>query len=490
MRAPTNYQISEREISFHPHSYGDPDGRLFWWNGQLYRAISQEKTPFFRQLFRGGVIQDLMDRGVLVPSELTELSLYGYGMVVRHRSVPFVSYPQEWCAAMLKDAALAYLDLVSELLPRGLTLRDAHPWNLLFEGSKPVYVDVTSIRAPTDDFKYLSYDKFCRYYRYPLMLMSQGQERIARHLLPDYEGILDSHLCLLTRKPVSLISLSSLKNRFATALEQRVPEAYRGQLKSGFRSVLSLFRKESRGQNSRLDYLRRLRSEIESIPLPDSRAERSNRDANSVPLSQDALSLIQQSLHHVITELRPDSLLVIGTKLGECSRSAALAGKKVVSFDKDSTYVTQLYYEARDKNLPLLPLVMDFTDPTPSRGLSSHLCVAAAERLQCDVVVALALVNQVVSERYLRFDQIVDGLAQFAKRWLIIDFIPRNISQENSHECSWYTRDNFFNALRNRFRTVTLLSSHRESYPLLLCEKEKSAPAASHSDFGNSVETR
>lgn len=471
MQAPTKYRISEREITFHPHSYGDPDGRLFWWDGQLYRAISQEKTPFFSQLFEGGVIQDLIDRGLLIRSDPTELSLDGYGMVVRHHSVPFVSYPQEWCAAMLKDAALAYLDLVRELLPRGLTLRDAHPWNLLFEGSKPVYVDVTSIRAPTDDCEYLSYDKFCRYYLYPLILMSQGQERIARHLLPDYEGILHSHLCLLTRKPVSLLSLSSLKSRFATALEQRVPEAYRGQLKSGLRSVLSLFRKESRDQNSRLDYLRRLRSDIESIPLPDSRAERSNRDANSVPLSQDVLALMQQSLHKVITELRPDSILVIGTKLGECSRSAALAGKKVVSFDKDSAYVTQLYYEARDKNLPLLPLVMDFNDPTPSRGLSSHLSLAATERLQCDMVVTLGLVDQLVSQRYLRFEQIVDGLAQFSKRWLLIDFIPRNGCQPKAERYPWYTCDNFMNALRKKFHNISVLTCRPESHRLLFCEK-------------------
>src|SRR5881296_2050967 len=112
--------ISSSELRFHPHSFADPDGRLFWWNGELYRAISHEKTPFFVQLFRNGTIPELAERGFLIRSDRTALTLEGYGMVLRHRSVPFVSYPHEWCAAMFKDAAAAYLDLLEELLKRGL----------------------------------------------------------------------------------------------------------------------------------------------------------------------------------------------------------------------------------------------------------------------------------------------------------------------------------------------------------------------------------
>jgi hypothetical protein len=471
MRTPINYQIPEREISFHPHSYGDPDGRLFWWNGQLYRAISQEKTPFFRQLFRGRVVQDLMDRGVLVPSEPTELSLYGYGMVVRHGTVPFVSYPQEWCAAMFKDAALAYLDLVSELVPLGLMLKDTHPWNLLFDGSKPVYVDLTSIRPITEHSSCVVYDKFCRYYLYPLMLMSQGQERIARHLLPDYEGILHSDFSLLTRKSVSSASLPSKKNRFTMALEGHVPEAYRNRLKNGFRSIQSLLQKQSPGQNSQLDYLKRIRSEIENVPLPPFRAQAADSEANWIPPPQNTWAMTQQSLHNIISEICPASILAIGAKWRECSGFLALAGNRVVTFDNDAACVTEVYCDARGRNLPLLPLVMDFADPTPSRGLASHLSIAATERLRCEMVVALGLANQLISERYLRFDQIVEGLGQFSKRWLLIDLVPHSMYSRDLGIDSCYTAETFIHALRKAFSHVRLFSCESQSHRLLLCEK-------------------
>src|SRR5262249_54481120 len=137
------------QLKFHPHSFADPDGRLFWFEGELYRAISHQKTPFFDRLFEEATIPYLIERGLLIQSERTGLVLEGYGMVLRHRSVPFTSYPNEWCAAMFKDAALTYLKLFEELIPRGLTLKDTHPWNLLFEGAKPVYVDITSIKQLT-----------------------------------------------------------------------------------------------------------------------------------------------------------------------------------------------------------------------------------------------------------------------------------------------------------------------------------------------------
>src|SRR5262245_5200851 len=219
-------RISYDQVKFHPHSFADPDGRLFWLNGELYRAISLEKTPFFERLFDDATIADLTKRDLLVHSERTNLTLEGYGMVVHHQLVPFVSYPNEWCAAMFKDAALTYLNLLEELIPRGLTLKDTHPWNLLFEGAKPVYVDFTSIRPLALDSGGPDYNKFCRYYVYPITLMAREHGRIARYLLPDYEGILASVFSSLTGRHDSRHRLTS---RLKSRLHHRLRSVFRKQ---------------------------------------------------------------------------------------------------------------------------------------------------------------------------------------------------------------------------------------------------------------------
>src|SRR5690349_11795056 len=94
-------------LAFHAHSFADDAGRLFWRGAQLCRGINAEHAPFIARLFEDGVISDLIGRGLLIESEVADFAVDRYAMIVRHRVVPFVSYPNEWCAAMLKDATLA-----------------------------------------------------------------------------------------------------------------------------------------------------------------------------------------------------------------------------------------------------------------------------------------------------------------------------------------------------------------------------------------------
>jgi len=453
-------RIPYEEVTFHPHSFGDSDGRLFSWRGELYRGIKSESADFFKRLFDHGVIEKLTAEKLLIESETTGLTLEGYAMVIRHRCVPFVSYPQEWCAAMFKDAALAYLQLAERLRSQGLRLKDTHPWNLLFDGCNPVYVDFTSISQITDSERYISADKFRRYYVYPLLLMAHGQERITRHLLPDYEGISSSELSLLMGQ-----ANPTLRAVVKHGIKRAVPETYREGFKRLLGSLGLLYSRKP-GQRSQIDCLSTLREELQSIRLPAADDDPSQgdslsscRDGNATPLER---------LEKIIADCQPGSILTIDARRRVSSGLATLAQGTVVAFGKNSGPVTGLYCDGRDKNLPLLPLVMDFIDPTPSRGLQSHLCIAAAERLKCDMVLAFGLMDRMM-ERSLRFDQIVDGLAQFAKRQLVVDFLPPK-GDPKLEACSGYQNENFINALGKKFRKISRCSGHAEGAALLLCE--------------------
>ncbi len=64
---------------------------------------------------------------------------------------------------------------------------------------------------------------------------------------------------------------------------------------------------------------------------------------------------------------------------------------------------------------------MDFTRPTPSRGIAEHWQIAATRRLACDLVVALDVVDRFCSEYGLREDQVLSALAAFEPKWLALD---------------------------------------------------------------------
>ena len=108
---------------------------------------------------------------------------------------------------MLKDAALTKIRLLTELARYRFTLKDAHPWNILFDAWKPVYVDISSIVSISDNTGWHGYDEFCRFYLYPLMLMAHGQDRIARRLFTELDGVSKADVSKLTRSALSFGSI-------------------------------------------------------------------------------------------------------------------------------------------------------------------------------------------------------------------------------------------------------------------------------------------
>ena len=446
--------IPSEEVIFHPHSFADDAGRLFQWNGKLCRGINHARAPFYNRLFREGVLQTLIERGLLIETELTDLAVDGYAMVMSHRSLPFISYPNEWCPAMLRDAALTIIDLAIELGQWGLTLRDAHPWNVLFDFSRPLWVDLTSIAPQMKESTWSAYDEFCRFCYYPLVLMAHGHERIARALLPEYEGVLRSELLTLMR--------GSGPSRFVMSKA----------LHRGFRSIQSIFRKGS--SQSALSLLRQVRRDLESIQLPSygSRHRRRRNESMRAPSSEADWTSRPLTLRRLLTELQPDRILDLSRGPIWTTTVPAIMGFEVVSIDSDAARASALYETARDKNLSILPLMVDFIKPTPSVGYSNHYSIAATERLKCDLVLALGLTQRVASENHFSLDLIAEGLASFSKRWLIVEFDERQGSQSTRADgAPRGGLENFVDALLKHFNEVNVVSTAANACTLLLCEK-------------------
>jgi hypothetical protein len=103
--------------------------------------------------------------------------------------------------------------------------------------------------------------------------------------------------------------------------------------------------------------------------------------------------------------------------------------------------------------------VIDFADPTPRRGLGSHLSLAAEERLQCELVVAFGLCRRLLQEKHLRLDQILEGLVRFTKRWVVVDFEWQQADRfVATTDVPHYGREEFIEALGKRFGIVNEIS--------------------------------
>ena len=468
------------EVIFQGLSFTDETGTLFKWNGELFRGISSKRASFCRYLFNKGIIQELIAKKLFVETEITPLKLDHYEIVLKHHTIPFVSYPQEWCDMMLRDAALHQLDFCLELDEYNLKSVDAHPLNILFDGCHPVFVDFGSIHPNPADGSYLvwaRYEQFCSVFIRPLRLMAQGHGHIAHWLLHDYEqGILKSEFEVLAHRPLSGMTLT---NNLTNWLKSSARFHFPSTIRTVINKVNTLRRRqapESIGlQQSRRAFLMQIRQEVESIELPPAKPKVFDGSDSSFPslLPSDNWASSHRIVSTVLSNLRPSSVLDIGQDIhgGDNSQLAVHYGSQVVAVNPDETNVRNLYVVAKRDNLPIIPLKINFF--SPSYDLSNYWFRPASERLRCDLVIALDLIDHLIKEN-LRFDLIVERLSTLSNRWLLVDFTPSNDRERpetRAIQDSGYTIDSLMDELMKRFRNVNIISSQSESHVLLLCEK-------------------
>ena len=233
------------------------------------------------------------------------------------------------------------------------------------------------------------------------------------------------------------------------------------------------FSPSHRTPQSRVDSFKALKAEIESIPIEFRETTWSNYYDKGcfLPFSPcSTWTAKHQTLYEILRKIKPCSVLDIGSNRGWYSQLAAGFGMNIVAFDNDETAVNRLYCDAKNQNLSILPLVMDFCEISPGNQAEPP----CADRLRCDVVLGLSLVHHLVFKNRLRFDKIVQRFVLFTKRRLIVEFIPKEdqfVSQWWSPQYAWYTLEGFMAELRKYFRSVLVHPSDPKPRVVLVCDK-------------------
>jgi SAM-dependent methyltransferase len=450
-------KLDSREIVFHPLSVGtDGYSRVFWWEGELYRAIKSEQVPFYIHLLSDGIRDALSRRNLIIETEATELKLDGYALVLKHRTVPFVSYCYEWCGEMLKAAALSVLELQKELLNHGLALVDLHPWNVLFAGTTPLWVDLGSILPARSSDPERAYEEFSSYYTRPLRIMAAGHEHVAHCLFRDpYHGVAQYEAEAFTGSDLAKI-IRTTKKGAKSAARRVIPSTIRPYVRRAAQCLLH----PARDPISSIEIaVRKVETDIEKINLVQ-RLTKWSGYYDIKGFLDFASTTDWTEKHHSIRKILsakwPKSVLDIGSNSGWYSQLAARNGAQVVGLDVDEPAVTKLFLDAARDKLCILPLVSHFHSLNPAMAGPG---VAPAERLRCDMVLALALVHNLVISLDLPFETIIRDIAALTGKWLVIEYVgPEDIYMREEIRDHWYyscyTFANFLAVLRKEFRKI------------------------------------
>ena len=474
-------QIPAEEIEWISHSFVDPSGRVFQWRGEIYRMINANHATFWRHLFDAGIVRELVHQKLLVSSELTGYTLDTAALIIRHKKVPVISYCFEWPPGMLKEAALLTLDLCICLAEKELTLQDAHPWNILFDGHHPVFIDLGSITPVRQDIIWAPYQQFCNFFLFPLYLYSANCDRLARWLLRDYlYGVTDGDALAALPYSFKLLHPHRTLKIWGPMVLSNALNHLPQQLRNQFLSFAKTANSNFSHQRLRISFLKALRKDIETLQLSRSSSQWSayyrTVDANyfATNISPGEWHLKQEIISRLINKTAPKSVLDVGTNTGQYAILAASSGARVIACDLDVPSVDLCYGEARKQGLNLLPLVTNVfcISPLPGRGGVAY--PPATTRFRSDLVLGLALIHHVVSTQRLDVSRIVDIFDRLTERLLLLEFVrplEPSVGGAVVESLDDYCLEDLQKRLNQSFATVTLYASYPDDRKLLLCER-------------------
>jgi hypothetical protein len=414
----------------------DESGRPFMHDGRLYRALTAKGKKVFDRIQEKSAYDSLVELG-LIECEITGLHMDNYVAIVRHRKLELVSFCGEWPTVMLREAALTQCKLTRQLLKIGLVTQDAHPYNITFDFTRPVFLDMGSIVF--DDDPHLS-ARWIREFRIqfylPLWLAVHKRMGYARWAMAE--------------NPTGPI-----KNVFSSPLLSR--------------TFLIAFNRLARTASTRgfAYFLDLMIEHLEGMDVSAPKSEWS--DYRQGAWKQDVL-------REVLGGLDARTMIDLGANKGVNSLVAADMGLSVVATDLCESATELLYWEALRQEKRVLPLVMDVTFPTPPFGVGLFH-KSSYDRLQCDLCLAAALVHHLAFERRIPFDTLSSIIDQYVRRYAFVEFIPPSdlhVSKwirGQEDRFGWYTEHNFVRAFTKRFNSFRVWKSPVNDRKLFLFER-------------------
>ena len=416
-------------------SFRDPGGRLFVHQGQILRAVSADGLDCLTSYQRSSAAQRFtQERRIVATEVLSEdevnqvrasggiefLKDYDVKLLLRHEAIPFPSFPYEWAPEMLHAAGMHTLDLARELLGEGYGLKDATPYNVVFRGPDPVFVDILSIerRDPCDP-TWLPYAQFVRTFLIPLLLNKHFGLPLSQLLTTRRDGIEPEEAYRLSR-PIRrmlppFLGLVTLPALLRLSSRSRSPELYARRSTSRERAQFVL--------SSLFAQLRRTLKRLEPSATRTSAWSGYFEGANSYEAQQFADK--EAFVRRIVERIRPRSVLDIGCNTGRFSELAVRAGASVVAIDYDATVVGRLWRSARERKLQILPLTVDITRPSPALGWGNLELPSFLDRARrkFDLVLMLAVLHHVLITERVPLRAVLELASEMTTQFLVIEFV-------------------------------------------------------------------
>ncbi len=402
-------------------TFRDPAGSLAFEPGRVLRKIRPHAREAVLDFLESPLCRRMQQRGDMVAAEIDDGPA---GLTLIHPRIPVPTYSWEWSASQWLAAADLTLTLAEESLAEGWILKDATPLNVLYQGSRPLFVDILSFeRHNPKSSIWLAYGQYMRTFLLPLLMNRMLGWPLALSLL-HRDGFEPSTLYTSLSWPQRLSPAVFWPITLPALLERRGDAgAAKAALKQPARDpeiAIDLLRRTFRGLRKRTR---------NAVPAGGNSAESNWSDykvTRSTHYTEAEAAHKHASVQAILEELRPARVLDIGANTGEHSTLAANAGAEVVALERDPAAAERLFLTTRAQNLPIQTIVGDLARPTPAVGWENNESPALIPRLegQFDIVLMLAVIHHLILLDQIPIPAIVALLARLTTRDLLLEWVP------------------------------------------------------------------
>lgn len=449
-------------------SFRDPDGSVFLTSGRILRNVYAKAAPALRSAIESPGVRALVAEGRIIESRVlpehersevrAALELEGDGpagsLLLEHPRVSFPSFPYEWCPEMLHAAGKLTLDIAAALHKSGLGLKDATPYNVLFRGPKPIFIDAASLerRDPADP-TWVPYAQFVRMFVLPLLLNKHCKIPLAQVFLANRDGV----------EPQSAYGILGMGRRLMPAFfftvtvptwlaprAGRSPDIYSRRLEAPDKAAFVL-----------ASTLRQLGRQLGSA-RPDATTSDWSGYMDTKTYRSDDFRAKEQFVLAALDRSAAKSVLDVGCNTGHFSAVAAERGARVVALDSDQVCVGQTYRRAVSASLDILPLVGDIARPSPAVGWRNEEQASLLDRLagQFDLVLMLAVLHHLLVTERIPLVEILGLAAELTKDLIVLEYVGpsdpmfQRLVRGRSDLYSHVTIEWFETACRERFAVI------------------------------------
>lgn len=464
--------IDEKEVNYFQYYNVDEIGKIFKWSGGIFRIVNLKFHNEVKHMFKCGLMDKLINNGYFVETHISKYHFETDDLILEHKVIDNITHKQEWTFDMIKDVSILILKINMICFEFGYELKDCHTANILFEGTIPKYIDFGSIvRRRTYGKLWMCKNEFLQTYFYPLSLRKKGFDNLMVNMNKINDILPLQELYYLNFRGIPKIFII-LYDKFRLIIRE-----LRYWIRSG--NIEELVVTEEK--NSFRKFTKKIVKNLNSIKFIN--------DSNSIQSEKKAINDCQQliqklekiTIHkkesvwgeyqtnyyennqkseitrfsHIIESLKNISIkssVEIGGNQGYFSKLLVqnnIVEKAIVS-DYDYNAINILYnYTKIDKQLKnlIVPLVLNINSVSSKNQIKN--------RLDADIVIALALVHHLILTQGVNIDMLIEKLSWFTRKYILIEFMPMGLWNGKEEDIptipEWYNINWFRKKVSNKF---------------------------------------